>query len=370
MNIVVVGGGLAAANAVQELRAQGYTGDVTLVGAERHLPYERPPLSKALLLGSAEPDSVFAHDAAWYEAQQVETLLGRSADALDLDRCRVRVGGRELAYDRLLLATGATPRRLPAVERVGVPVAYLRTLDDSLALRQRLSGRIVVVGAGWIGLEVAAAAREAGAEVTVVEQAGQPLEAVLGPELGGIFADLHREHGVDLRLGTSVDQETLAGADLVVVGIGADPADALAREAGLECSDGVLVDARLRAGDPHVYAAGDVARHDHPVLGPLRVEHWDAAIHQGRAAARAMLGDDTPYDRLPYFFTDQYDLGMEYVGHVGPDGYDDVVVRGDREARKLVAYWLRDGTVVAGMHLNDWDAIDTIRSVVGGPLPT
>ena len=211
-------------------------------------------------------------------------------------------------------------------DEAGVPVTYLRTLDDSVALKERLTGRIVVVGAGWIGLEVAAAAREAGAEVTVVEQASQPLEAVLGPEIGAVFADLHREHGVDLRLGTSVDTETLAAADLVVVGIGATPDDDLARAAGLACDNGVLVDARLRASDPHVFAAGDVARQDHPLLGRLRVEHWDAAIHQGKAAARAMLGDDAAYDRMPYFFTDQYDLGMEYVGHTGA-GYDEVVVR-------------------------------------------
>jgi len=369
MNIVVVGGGLAAANAVEELRAQGYSGDLTLVAAEPHLPYERPPLSKGLLLGSAEPESVFAHGADWYDEQQVDLRLGRPVDRIDLERGRAHVGDEAIAYDRLLLATGASPRRLRVADEAGVPVAYLRTLDDSLALKERLGGRVVVVGAGWIGLEVAAAAREAGADVTVVEQAVQPLEAVLGPELGEVFADLHREHGVDLRLGAGVDAETLAGADLVVVGIGAAPADELAREAGLECDDGVLVDARLRASDPHVYAAGDVARHDHPTLGRLRVEHWDAAIHQGRAAARAMLGDDAPYDRLPYFFTDQYDLGMEYVGHVGPEGYDEVVVRGDKAARRLVAYWLRGGTVVAGMHLNEWDATDGIRAAVGGPLP-
>jgi len=369
VHIVVVGAGLAGANAVEELRSQGYADDITLVGAESHLPYERPPLSKGLLLGSAEPDSVFAHDAAWYDENEIEMLLGTSVEAIDLDRSRVALADRDLAYDRLLLATGATPRHLPVADGSGVPVAYLRTLDDSLALKERLTGRIVIVGAGWIGLEVAAAAREAGAEVTVVEQAGQPLEAVLGPELGEVFADLHREHGVDLRLGTSVDEETLAGSDLVVVGIGATPADDLASAAGLNCSDGVLVDARLRASDPHVYAAGDVARQDHPLLGLLRVEHWDAAIYQGRAAARAMLGDDTAYDRMPYFFTDQYDLGMEYVGHVGAAGYDEVVVRGDRDARQLVAYWVRGGKVVAGMHLNDWDAIDEIRSVVGGPLP-
>ncbi len=370
MNIVLVGGGLAGASAIEELRAQGYTGDLTLVGSEPHLPYERPPLSKDVLLGTAEPESAVLHDAAWYDEREVDLVLGTAATGIDLDRGKVELAGRELDYDRLLLATGATPRRLPVADTAGPPVSYLRTLDDARELKGRLSGRIVVVGAGWIGLEVAAAARAAGADVTVVERAAQPLEAVLGAEVGALFADLHREHGVDLRLGAGVDDDILRGADLVVVGIGAVPCDDLAATAGLACDDGVLVDARLRASDPHVYAAGDVARHDHPLLGRLRVEHWDAAIHQGRAAARAMLGDDAPYDRLPYFFTDQYDLGMEYVGHPGPEGYDELVLRGDRKERKVVAYWVRAGTVVAGMHLNEWDAIEEIRSAVGGPVPS
>ena len=370
MNIVLVGGGLAAATAVEELRARGYAGDLTLICAEQHLPYERPPLSKGVLLGTADADSVVVHDATWYAEHGVDVRLGRPVESIDLDRTQVTVGGETVTYDRLLLATGATPRRLPAADESGVPVVSLRTIDDALALKDRLAGRIVIVGAGWIGLEVAAAARLAGAEVTVVEQAEQPLATALGPELGAIFADLHREHGVDLRLGAAVGPDTFVGADLVVVGIGADPADGLARAAGIACDDGVLVDARLRTSDPHVYAAGDVARHDHPALGRIRVEHWDNAMHQGRAAAGAMLGSDTAYDRTPYFFTDQYDLGMEYVGHVGPAGYDEVIVRGERAARKLVAYWLRAGTVVAAMHLNQWDAIDGLRSAVGGRLPS
>ena len=369
MSIVVIGASLAGANAAEELRDQGYSGDITLVGAEPHLPYERPPLSKAVLLGEAEPDSVFVHDAAWYDEHEIEVLLESPAESIDLARRRVALADREIPYDLLLLATGATPRRLPIADESGVPVAYLRTREDSAALKERLSGRVLIVGAGWIGLEVAAAARIAGAEVTVVEMAEQPLQAALGPEVGSMFADLHRDHGVDLRLGTSVDADAFAGVDLVVAGIGVTPNDGLARAAGLDCDDGVLVDARLRASDPHVYAAGDVARHDHPLLGSLRVEHWDAAIHQGKAAGRAMLGDDAAYDRMPYFFTDQYDLGMEYVGHVGREGYDEVVIRGDRSALKIVAYWVRGGRVMAGMHLNDWDAIDEIRSVVGGPLP-
>jgi 3-phenylpropionate/trans-cinnamate dioxygenase ferredoxin reductase subunit len=374
MNIVIVGGGLAGANAVGELRTQGYTEDLTLVGLERHLPYERPPLSKGVLLGTAEPDSVFVHDQQWYDDHGVDLRLGSPVDAVDLDRCHVLVGGNEVAYDRLLLATGATPRRLPLLEDSGLDVVHLRTLDDAVRLKGALSGRILVVGAGWIGLEVAAAARLAGAEVTVVETAALPLLAVLGPELGRAFAELHRSHGVDLRLETSV--ATVDGSevvlsdghrvrpDLVVVGIGVGPNDGLAAAAGLPTDNGVLVDAVLRTSDPHAYAAGDVANQDHPDLGRIRVEHWDSAIEQGKHAARAMLGDDAPYRRTPYFFTDQYDLGMEYVGHVAPGGYDEVIVRGDLEKYVAVALWVKDGRVVAGLHLNDWDATPSLRHLV------
>ena len=379
MNIVIVGASLAGANAAEELRNQGYTGEVTLVGAEPHPPYERPPLSKGLLLGDAEPDSALVHPAQWYADHDVELLTGSPATELDLDAGHVLVGERRLPYDRLLLATGAQPRRLPLADRSGADVTYLRTLDDSLALKDRLAEHLLIIGAGWIGLEVASAARAAGGTVTVVEAAALPLANVLGPELAPLFADLHREHGVDLRLDTTVDaiehdgsQTSVRLSDgaelspgLILVGIGAEPDDRLAVGAGLATDHGVLVDAGLRTADPHVYAAGDVANHDHPLHGRLRVEHWDTAIHQGRHAARSMLGDDEPYTRQPYFFTDQYDLGMEYVGHVGPDGYDEVVVRGDLADRVVTALWLRDDRVVAGMHVNDWDAIDLIRACIG-----
>jgi NADPH-dependent 2,4-dienoyl-CoA reductase/sulfur reductase-like enzyme len=384
MNIVIVGGGLAAANAVEELREQGHGGSITLVGAEPHLPYERPPLSKGVLLGNDAPDSVFVHDQQWYDGQQVELRTGTEVTDIDLDRRRVHAGGDELPYDRLLLATGARPRHLAMADEAGVPVTYLRTFEDSLDLKRRLSGHVVVVGGGWIGLEVTSAARQAGADVTVVEPMAQPLLGALGPRLGAVFADLHREHGVDLRLETGVDsiRRTDDGAadvhltdgdrvraDLLVVGIGVEPVDDLARRAGLATDNGILVDATLRTTDPHVFAAGDVARQEHPVLGrSLRVEHWDTAIHQGKAAARAMLGHDEPYTRMPYFFTDQYDLGMEYVGSVGPDGFDELVVRGEEKERVLTAFWVRDATVVAGMHLNDWDAIDPIRALVGSKV--
>jgi NADPH-dependent 2,4-dienoyl-CoA reductase/sulfur reductase-like enzyme len=379
MNIVIIGAGLAGANAVTELRDQGYPGDITLLGAEPHPPYERPPLSKGLLLGSADPDSVFVHDPAWYAEQQVELLTDTTVTDIDLDTRHVSLGTRQLSYDRLLLATGSRPRQLPVADRSGADVAYLRTLEDSLALVERLTDHLLVIGAGWLGLEVAAAAREAGGTVTVVDPAPLPLAHVLGGELGRLVADVHREHGVDLRLRTTVasidhthgrttvhlsDGHTLS-PDLILVAIGAEPDDRLAASAGLATDNGVLIDARLRTSDPHVYAAGDVANHDHPQLGRIRVEHWDTAIHQGRHAARAMLGNDTPYNRQPYFFTDQYDLGLEYVGHVGPKGFDEIVLRGDPADLVVNALWLRDNQVVAGAHVNDWDSIGPIRAWVG-----
>jgi 3-phenylpropionate/trans-cinnamate dioxygenase ferredoxin reductase component len=380
MNLVVVGAGLAGAHAVAELRSQGYEGAITLLGAEPHPPYDRPPLSKGLLLGEREPDSVFVHERRWYADNDVDLRTGATVTGLDRERSRVALeDGEEVPYDRLLLATGSQPRRLPAAEESGADVLYLRTLDDALALHARLSGHVLIVGGGWIGLEVASAARQAGARVTVVEPTPLPLAAILGPEIARVFADLHREHGVDLRLGTSVaaldrtpggtrvrltDGEEMA-PDLVVVGIGVLPRDELARAAGLDTDRGVHVDGALRSSDPRIFAAGDIASHDHPILGRVRVEHWDNAIHQGRHAARAMLGDAAPYLRQPYFFTDQYDLGMEYVGHVGPDGYDEVVVRGDLASRVFTAFWVRKGRVVAGMQANDWDASDSMRSWVG-----
>jgi len=379
MNVVVIGAGLAAASAVAELREQGHSGDIVVLGEEQYVPYERPPLSKGLLLGSTEPDAAFVHDHAWYDEHQVDLRVGTRVTGIDLDRGHVLVGGSELSYDRLLIATGAAPRRLAAADSSGAPVLSLRTLDDALALRDRLTdgSRVAIVG-----LEVASAARQRGAEVTVLEAAPLPLHRVLGEEVATVFADLHRHHGVDLRLGVEITGVEHADgravvhaagaepvvADLLLVAIGVTPSATVAADAGLPVDNGVLVDAWLRTADPHVFAAGDVAHHDHPVLGTrIRVEHWDTAIHQGRHAARVMLGADEPYTRLPYFFTDQYDLGMEYVGHVGPEGYDELVVRGDLAARDASVLWLRGDRVLAGMHLNDWDAIEPLRAVVGGP---
>jgi NADPH-dependent 2,4-dienoyl-CoA reductase/sulfur reductase-like enzyme len=379
--VVIVGAGLAAAHAVAALREGGYDGHVLLYGSEPHHPYERPPLSKGYLLGTTDPAAVFAHPASWYEEQDVDLRLGSTVTALDLASHHVTAGSDRQKFDKLLLATGAQPRRLPMADDSGAPVAYLRTIENSDRLRSAFTSgaRVVIIGAGWIGLEVAAAARLAGAEVNVVETLEQPLLRVLGAEVGQVFADLHRDHGVNLRLGVQVSQirgdangadvlladGTRLEADLVVVGIGVNPDVELARTAGLAVDDGVLVDASLRTSHPDVFAAGDVANAEHPRLGRrVRVEHWDNAIRQGAAAGRSLLGEDVAYDRLPYFFTDQYDLGMEYVGHVGPEGYDEVILRGDVPGRVFTAFWVSKGRLVAGMHAGDWDAIGPIRTMV------
>ncbi|MFC6288563.1 NAD(P)/FAD-dependent oxidoreductase [Nocardioides sp. GCM10027113] len=376
--IVIVGAGLAGAAAAEELRSRGYDGDLTVLGAEPHLPYDRPPLSKSVLLGEKEPDATGLHDAGWWDEQRIDVRTGRLVTGLDLGRRVVETGDGEVGYDRLLLATGSEPRRLPVAEGSGARVLRLRTRDDSARLREQLTPgtRLVVVGGGWIGLEVAAAARAADCEVVVVEPQEQPLRGVLGDRVAGVFAGLHRRHGVDLRTGTSVDDVDRAAvrlsdgssvpADLVVVAIGAAPRLELAERAGLAVDGGVLVDAALRTSDPAVVAAGDIAAHDHPVLRtPVRVEHWDNAREQGKVAAGTLLGGDAPYDRLPYFFTDQYDLGMEYVGHVPGDHLDHVVVRGDLDGLSGYALWHDDGRVLAGMHLNEWDSTDHLRALVG-----
>ena len=379
---IVVGAGLTAAKAVEELRTSGFDGALSMYGDEHHLPYERPPLSKGYLLGNEDLESAFVHAPDWYDDNDVDLRLGTTVTALDTAAHVVRTRDGKQSYDRLLLATGSTPRHLAFADESGAPVAYLRTIEDSNRLKNafRAGASIVVIGGGWIGLETAAAAREAGATVTVLESLDLPLLRVLGPEVAQVFADLHAEHGVDVRTGVqvaSVDKSgsraavrledgTTIEADLVVVGVGVTPNVGLAESAGLDTDNGILVDEHLRTSDADVFAAGDVANAVHPVLGRrLRVEHWDNAIEQGRTVAHSMLGHAPSYDRLPYFFTDQYDLGMEYVGNVGPEGYDEVVLRGDVQARTFTAFWTYGGQVLAGMHVNDWDATDHIRAIVG-----
>ena len=380
---VIAGAGLAGAKAAETLRAEGFTGRVVLLGEERHAPYERPPLSKGYLLGTQERDAAFVHPPAWYDEQGIELRLACRVEDVDPASHDVMLAGdHRLRYDELLLATGAVPRRLdvPGADLAGVE--YLRTMDDSDALRAGLvdGTRVVVIGGGWIGLEVTAAARQRGCAVTLVERDTQPLRQVLGDEMGAVFADLHRAHGVDVRLGTGVreivgDGGRLSGvalssgetvpADVVIVGIGVIPSVELAERAGLRTDNGVLVDAQLRTSDPHIYAVGDIANIDHPTIGRrVRVEHWATALHTGPAAARAMLGQDVVYDRLPYFFTDQYDLGMEYTGHAQPGDYDEVVVRGDLDTRQFIAFWLSGGHVRAGMNVNVWDVTEDVQRLI------
>jgi 3-phenylpropionate/trans-cinnamate dioxygenase ferredoxin reductase component len=376
---VIVGAGMAGGKAVETLREEGFDGRVVLVGAEAERPYERPPLSKDYLRGESERAGVYLQeDPSWYEQHEVELRTSTAVESVDLaGRAVVLDGGERIDYDALLLATGAEPRRLamPGADLEGVHV--LRTLDESDALRGVLDrgGRLVVVGAGWIGCEVAASARQRGMEVAVVEPQSVPLERVLGPELGAFYRDVHADHGVVLRLGTGVDAIEGAGrvervrasdgttfdADAVLIAIGVAPRTGLA-EGVLDVDNGILVDAGLRTSAEGVFSAGDVANHDHPILGRVRVEHWANALEQGPAAARAMLGQDVTYDRVPYFFSDQYDVGMEYAGHADPA--DDVVFRGDPATREFIAFWLRDGRVAAGMNVNVWDVNEHIQELV------
>ncbi len=377
--VVILGAGLAGVSAAEELREAGYQRELTLLGREEHLPYDRPPLSKEVMLGRKTLADTALHPESWYAENGIKLLTGQEVRGLDLSARRVHTRDWSLGYDRLVLATGSRARHLPMADASSAEVLHLRTWDDARTLKERLGGRLLVIGGGWIGLEVAAAARAAGGSVVLAEAAPLPLGSVLGPEVAEVFATLHRSHGVDLRTGTTVEHlhrnhhatsarlsdGTEVDVDTVVVGIGAVPNTALAEQAGLPCSDGIDVDARLRTPDPFVLAAGDVANHDHPLWGRLRVEHWDNAVAQGRHVARSLLGNETPYTAHPYFFTDQYDLGMEYVGHA--TGHDQVHLRGDLDARVFTAFWTQGDRVVAGMHCGDWEAIGQIRDLVGGP---
>ena len=385
---VIVGASLAGAKAAETLRAEGFDGPLILIGAESERPYERPPLSKDYLLGKAGRETIYVHPLQWYAEHDIDLRLGVAVTGIDPGGHQVSLAdGSRVGYSKLLLATGSSPRRL-SVPGAGLDgVLYLRSVGDSDQIKAVLTGasRVAVIGAGWIGLETAAAARAAGAEVTVLEMAELPLLRVLGRQVAQVFAGLHREHGVDLRCGVQVSEITGSGgtatgvrladgrhieADAVIAGVGITPSSQLAATAGLEVDNGIWVDAQLRSSDPDIYAAGDVANAFHPLLGKhIRVEHWANALHQPQAAAKAMLGQDVAYDRLPYFFTDQYDLGMEYAGYVEPDGYDEVIFRGDTDRREFIAFWLAGGRVLAGMNVNIWDASDAIQALVRAAEP-
>jgi 3-phenylpropionate/trans-cinnamate dioxygenase ferredoxin reductase component len=377
---VIVGAALAGAKAAEALREEGFEGRIVLVGDEAELPYERPPLSKDYLRGESPREKARVHPAGFYESHDVELRQATTVAAVDTSASSVELeSGERIGYERLLLTTGAEPRRLkvPGAELDGVH--YLRELVDADAIAARLErgGRVVVIGAGWIGAEVAASARQKGLEVALVEMAHVPLEHVLGREVGQIYADIHRDHGVELHTGAGlesfegdgrVERVRLADGhtldcDFVVVGIGVTPRTALAERAGISVDNGILVSKRLETSVPGVFAAGDVANAFHPFYGhKLRVEHWANALNQPQTAAQAMLGKPASYERLPYFFSDQYDVGMEYTGYAAE--WDEVVFRGDPASREFIAFWLKDGRVLAGMNVNVWDVTDPIKALI------
>jgi len=376
---VIVGAGMAGGKAAETLREEGFEGRVVLLGGEPERPYERPPLSKDYLRAESERAGVYLQeDAGWYDEHDVELRPSTHVESLDVAaRAVVLAGGERIDYDALLLTTGAEPKRPPIPGTDLDAVHVLRTLEDSDVLRGVLdaAGRLVVVGAGWIGSEVSASARERGMDVALVEPQSVPLEGVLGPELGAFYRDVHADHGVQLHLGTGVEaiegdgraervrtsDGTVLDCTAVLLAVGVAPRTQLAEDV-LDVDNGILVDASLRASADGVFAAGDVANHAHPLFGRLRVEHWANALEQGPSAARAMLGSDVVYERVPYFFSDQYDVGMEYAGHSAPG--DTVVFRGDPATREFIAFWLRDGRVTAGMNVNVWDVNEHLQELV------
>ncbi|MCU1685071.1 MAG: FAD-dependent oxidoreductase [Amycolatopsis sp.] len=382
--IVIIGAGLAGASAAAGLRERGYQGEILLLGSDPHRPYELPPLSKRVLLGEGD-DPDWVHDEGFYAEQDITLQRGVTATRIELGaRLVLDDAGGEHRFDRLLLATGSKPRSLPVPGGDLPGLRTLRSLDDSLALRSAFidAERVVIVGAGWIGSETAAAARKHGADVTVIEPNSAPLVSVLGSEIAGVFRDLHAEHGVNWRFGAGVTEFTGGpdgvrgvrlsngdelAADVVLVAVGAAPRVELAHVAGLELSDdgGVCVDAGLRTAAPDVYAVGDIAAHFHPRYGRrVRVEHWSNAKNQGAHVAGNLIGENEPYLQTPYFFSDQYDLGCEYRGLANLDT-DRLVVRGDLASREFTAFWVTPaGEVSAAMNVNMWDDGDALQRLV------
>jgi len=382
---VIAGASLAGAKAAETLRAEGFEGRVVLVGEEPVRPYERPPLSKAYLRGEVGFAAAAVHAEGFYESSDIELLTSTTVRHLDPVGMSVTLDpGGDLAYDGLLLSTGATPRTLsvPGADLAGIH--YLRSLSSCDAFRAALgeASRLVVVGGGWIGSEVAASARQMGTEVALVETASVPLERVLGTEVGAMFRDLHSDHGVELHLGVGVEgfrgqgsaeevvlaDGTAVAGDLFVVGVGVTPRTELVRDVGVKLDNGIVVDEYLSTEVPGIWAAGDVANAFHPLLGVhIRLEHWSAALNQGPAAAQNMLGHRVAYQKVPYFFSDQYDLGMEYSGFA--THWDDVVYRGSKEDREVIVFWLDQGRVVAGMNVNVWDVAGDIAALVEAKKP-
>jgi len=382
--LVIVGASLAGAKAAEGARDQGFEGKVVLIGDESAAPYERPPLSKDVLRGDKGPEVTTVHPDGFYEEHTIE-LVQDSVTGIDVsERSVTLAGGGTLGFGTAVLATGCAPRRLSIAGADLDGVHYLRTIDDSLRLQSaiRRASRVAVIGAGWIGSEVAASARQMGAEVVMIDPAAVPLQRVLGDEIGGVFRDLHSDQGVELRLGRGVTELRGSGAvesvvlddgsaevaDVVVVGIGVVPRVELAEQAGLDVDNGVVADELLESSASGIFVAGDVASAFHPHYGRrLRVEHWANALNQGFAAGRNAAGAGEPYSRIPYFFSDQYDLGMEYVGFGGAG--DALSVRGELSSREFIAFWHRDGVVTAAMSVNVWDVVEDLRSLIESGRP-
>lgn len=382
---IIVGASLAGAKAAETLREDGFEGEIVLIGEEPVRPYERPPLSKDYLQGKSELNKVFVHEDSFYADNRIELRLSNTVKSLDVESKEiVLASGDHLPYDAALVTTGSVPRRiaLPGADLGGVH--YLRTLADSDRLRTAITGasRVVVIGAGWIGCEVAASARQLGAEVAMIEVGGLPLERVLGPELGRFYRDVHADHGVDLHFAVGVESflgndtveevrlgdGTSVAGDVVVVGVGVTPRVELAESAGLALDNGIVTDQYLATSALGIFAAGDVASAWHPVFDRhIRLEHWSSALNQGPVAAKNMLGTATPYERIPYFFSDQYDIGMEYAGFA--TDWDEVIFRGDPASREFIAFWLKDGLLSAGMNVNVWDVSETIAAIVAARQP-
>ncbi|MBV8218422.1 MAG: FAD-dependent oxidoreductase [Solirubrobacterales bacterium] len=382
---VIVGASLAGAKAAEELRDRGFDGRVVLIGSEPERPYERPPLTKEYLRGESEREKAYVHPADFYAEHEIELETSTTVTAIDPRGSRVTLGdGRELAYDRLLLTTGAEPRRIavPGADLKGIH--YLRTLADCDVLRAQLvdGARVAVIGAGWIGSELAASARQRGLDVTVIDPLPLPYDRILGPEIGTFYRDVHVQHGVEMLLDHGVDafegDGTVARVltsvgdvvecDFAVVGVGIAPRTQLAADAGLEVDNGVVTNEHLETSVPGIFAAGDVAYAWHPFYEErIRVEHWTNALNQGPAAARSMLGEGESYERIPYFYSDQYDVGMEYSGYAST--WDEVVFRGDRDGGEFIAFWLRDGLVVGGMNVNVWDVNQYVQGLIRSRRP-
>jgi len=382
---VVVGAGLAAASAVSALRSEGFDGRVVVIGDETSPPYERPPLSKEYLRGESAFDAALVHPGDWYGENGVDLRLGFRVDAIDVATRSVTVaGGETLAYDALLLATGGRNRPVPFPGADLEGVLQLRRVEDADRIREAAAGgaRVAIVGAGFIGLEVAASLRSTGAGVDVVEVFGHPLERVLGTEVGAVFEGIHSDHGVVFHMSEHVErleggdrverlvtsEGTVIECDVAVVGIGIQPNVELAVAAGLDVDNGVVVDERLATTAPGVFAAGDVANHAHPLFGRrIRVEHYDNAIKQGVLAARSMLGGADAFSDVHWFWSDQYDQDLQYVGFA--DRWDEIVIRGSLEERSFVAFYLRDGVVDGAGGLGRGREVRRARDLVRARRP-